>query len=372
MSTHARLSSSGSSRWLHCPGSLKLEEDAGVEEDSKYAREGTVAHSVCESLLLSVLSPSMSARREVEGENSEMYEAAYKYVCDIEKVRPSGRVETYVERRVDMSKTLGLPETYGTVDCLVVGEKVLQVHDFKYGKGIRVDAEDNSQMQMYALGALEEFDASVIEIYIHQPRLKSLSYWRTTKVALLEFARFASERGKLALKMADEGFPLELLASASSCRWCNAKRTCPQLKDRCAPQFRTKKPVPVSASHEEFALMAGQIELAKIYIKTVEEELRSRLLRGVPVRGFKLVDGRAGRRKWCDEELVSSKLSSLDKDFFTHKVLSPAQILKKDKKIYELLEKYIVRKPSEPVVVGAEDKRLGVGVDVKKLLEKKE
>ena len=57
-----------------------------------------------------------------------------------------------VEQRLDFSNYV--KDGFGTGDLVIVADDVMQVIDFKYGKGVTVSAEHNPQMMLYALGAL--------------------------------------------------------------------------------------------------------------------------------------------------------------------------------------------------------------------------
>ena len=160
MADHAVLSASGSHRWLNCTPSARLElefENTGSEA----AREGTAAHALCEHKLKRAL--HMRSRRPVSDYDSdemeectdayaefvmEQYEAA-KQVCKDPVV--------LIEQRLDFS--CYVPDGFGTGDCLIISDDRLHIIDFKYGMGVLVEAEDNPQMKLYALGALTVYDA---------------------------------------------------------------------------------------------------------------------------------------------------------------------------------------------------------------------
>jgi hypothetical protein len=54
MSDHARLSPSGSKKWMACPGSLTLESFV-PNESNEYSDDGTACHAVLEDCLKAFL-----------------------------------------------------------------------------------------------------------------------------------------------------------------------------------------------------------------------------------------------------------------------------------------------------------------------------
>ncbi len=363
MSAHARLSSSSADRWMTCPGSLKLEEASPVREEGPYAEEGTLAHSVCESLLCCLFEKEITAREPVAGENDEMYKNAKIYAENIFRYLPV-TYKAFVEKRVDMSKTLKLPDTFGTVDLLVVGDDCLQLHDFKYGRGVAVYSEENKQLMMYALGAIEAYgERERIELFIHQPRIGIFDKWSTTPTQLTEFAKAATVQGKLALRMADDGFKVELHPSIKGCRFCKAKPTCPALHRNVDEYF---KPVSIeSTSDEQFEILAGKVQMAKIFISSIEEEVKRRLKAGFTVKGFKLVGGRRGVRKWLNEEKALSLLGS---DYIEKRLLSPTRVERRNKADYAKVASLVISADPSLVVVKEESMRIDVTDYFKKKL----
>lgn len=111
--------------------------------------------------------------------------------------------ELLVEQRVDFSHITGVEESFGTADGIIIAGNELQIHDLKYGKGVRIDAEQNEQLQLYALGALEQFsmlyDFETVRLFIHQPRLNHVSEWSLTVQELQSFGERALEAATSAI-----------------------------------------------------------------------------------------------------------------------------------------------------------------------------
>ena len=189
MAKHALLSASGAHRWLLCTPSAQLEQKFPAST-SAYAEEGTVAHALAELTTRYFLGEldEVSYENQIKSEfepnsyyNAEMRECAVAYakfvtgrLAEAKKTCPDAMI--ILETRLDFSKYV--PGGFGTGDCVIIAEPILDVIDFKYGKGHRVEAEDNPQMQLYGLGALEQFgdlyEIKTVRMTIFQPRLSCI------------------------------------------------------------------------------------------------------------------------------------------------------------------------------------------------------
>lgn len=246
MSEHAKLSPSGAHRWMACAGSLALESQM-PDESSSYADEGTAAHAVASHCL--------------EGEHDAAYlvgtDLAY-HDHGVDKVvnvtkEMAGFVQVYldnirqfaidnqmlVEQRLSFSSYVDVPDQFGTSDVVILTTDEIQVHDLKYGMGVKVDADNNEQLQLYALGALEAFsdlgDFKRVRMVIHQPRLQHISEWDCSVEELLAFAGRAKERAYHVIQVLTTEKPgairHHLTPGDKQCRFCKAKATCPALTD---------------------------------------------------------------------------------------------------------------------------------------------
>ena len=157
---HSVLSASGSHRWLNCTPSALLELEF-ENRTSSAALEGTAAHDLCEHKLKKALK-MRSKRPTSEFDSDEMEEHTDNYVSYIlEKLEIAKHTckdpLVLIEQRLDFSKYV--PHGFGTGDCLIIADKNLHIIDMKYGQGVLVSAEENPQMKLYAIGALETYDA---------------------------------------------------------------------------------------------------------------------------------------------------------------------------------------------------------------------
>lgn len=190
---HAVLSASSSHRWLHCNPSARLELEF-EDRETEAAAEGTAAHALAEHKLRKAL--KMRSTRPVskyDSDEMEMYTDGYlEFVLEaIEEARqdcPDPKV--LIEQRLDFS--CYVPDGFGTGDCLIVADKLLHIIDLKYGQGVLVNAEENPQMMLYALGALRIFDClydiETVSMTIYQPRRENVSTWVISVAELRDWA----------------------------------------------------------------------------------------------------------------------------------------------------------------------------------------
>ena len=333
---HALLSASGSAKWLACAGSLALE--AGIpNRSSSYADEGTAAHTLAAWCLESDTSPDPEAFRgrriDVEGRatfevGADLIEHVGTYVNNVLAFAEGHTL--LVEQRVDYSESIGQPDAFGTSDAIIIttdGE--LQVHDLKYGRGERVDAEDNTQLMLYALGAIETFELAYdfdrVRLFIHQPRLGHLSEWGCSLEDLRSFKTKARIAAKLATDLLSSGDPAQYLqAGEKQCRWCRAKATCPALAADVRATVHMSSATPddfedltvqdtdLLKAHnaDSLASAMAKVDLIEQWCKAIRGEVEARLVEGKPVPGYKLVAGRKGARSWSDAAEAEAQLKS--------------------------------------------------------------
>ena len=233
--SHARLNASSSHRWMMCPPSVKLSEQF-ADKPSQYAEEGTFLHELCELKLhryLGDMTPEVLEAQYAAHRDSDFYSDEAESVTDeyaafcietIESVRASCPDPLIlVEHRLDYGEYV--PEGFGTGDLVIVADGVLEVIDFKGGRGVRVEAERNSQLMLYGLGAVLEFDPlydiRTVRMTIVQPRLNNLSAYETTADELIRWAE-TEVRPRALLAAKGEGE----FCAGEWCRFCKAKYTC--------------------------------------------------------------------------------------------------------------------------------------------------
>lgn len=395
MTSHALISPSGAERWFNCPASLWLIKDE-PEQSSEYAKEGTTAHALAEYCFnFNKKADSLLGMKTVVNDidvNEEMAEAVQSYVDTVNGIKSSmSEVLVFdVEQKLDFSELLDIstnintmntnykPEkSFGTADVVLLGDGELQVHDLKYGKGVRVSAENNKQLLIYALAAYYYYslgcEINKISVHIHQPRLNHYSDFTVTPAELFEFGKQLKEKAGIAYNIylngpqSDDDF----CAGESQCRFCKAAGKCETLANQVAQateaDFENLDDAFVERVDKlENGALANKfksIGLIKSWITAVETKVQSELQHGNLVPGFKLVIGRQGNRAWVNEEDAENALKSFrlkQDEMYTRKLISPTQALKvlkgSDKRI-AILEEIITRSEGKPTVVPESDKR---------------
>ncbi len=393
MSTHAILSPSSASRWLHCPGSVAL--DAQYEDNgSDFADEGTAAHELAAMALTNGNDAAAYLGRviQVNGKGwevtAEMAGHVQKYV---DYVRALGG-ELMVEQRLSIEHLTGEPGGKGTADAVIMlGDEIIIV-DLKYGRGVQVEADKNEQLAIYALAALHEFeflgDFQRARLVIHQPRLSHVSEWDlpiygNTGSSLTTFAASVEARAAVAIQFVGKSpadvQPSDLNPGEKQCRWCAAKATCPALTQHVlstvADDFvDTTEPVAPQIKHAAersvdnttLGNLLGAMDLIESWCKAIRAKAEAELLAGNPVPGFKLVEGRRGARRWSNDADVEETMKSMRlklEEMYDFSLISPTTAEKLHKagtigpRQWPRLQGLITQNDGKPSVAPASDKR---------------
>ncbi|MCL6453583.1 MAG: DUF2800 domain-containing protein [Alicyclobacillus sp.] len=367
--SHALLSASSAARWLACPPSARLCEQF-PDTSSEYAAEGTLAHEIAELKLRKALIEPMGPRKFgkalKELQSNPLYQPEMDKHTDTYLDYVLGIVHGYssppyvaVEKRLDYSTYA--PEGYGTGDCIIIGGDTLHIVDLKYGKGVPVDAKGNTQMRLYALGAVTEYGflypIRQVHMVIVQPRLDSISEDTVPLDELLAWGESIKPIAEQAYKGEGDYNP------GDHCRFCRAKAVCRARADAqtALEAFGGMKP-PLISDAEVGQLLERGRNLAQ-WLKDLEEYALSRCLDGAEIPAWKAVEGR-GSRQYVDQDAAFQALISAGIEeavLYERKPLSVAQIEKVlgKAKYRELLEEtgLVEVQPGKPTLVPASDKR---------------
>lgn len=368
MAAHALLSASSSERWMRCPGSVEASRNI-VDNGSSFAAEGTAAHALAEHCLNKNLLPASCIGQKFEGYTVDNYMAEYvqQYIDYV--LQFSG--QHYYEVRVDFSPWV--PEGFGTSDVIIIDPKTktMRIIDLKYGQGVPVYADNNSQAQLYALGALNDFgdmaDIERIDIAIIQPRLDIISEWSTTVDALRVFGEKVNNAALEALKPNAKRQPGE-----KQCQWCRAKATCPALKSYTESALLESfdnidvdsiKPVD-HLNDEQLRQVLDAKKLVLSWFEAVEDHVSKKLFAGEQFTGYKLVEGRSNRA-WMDEASAAALLTQkeyTDEQLYKKSFISVAQAEKLlGKKNAALLDDLVIKPQGKPTIAPESDKRPAIG-----------
>lgn len=372
---HALLSASSSHKWLACPPSARLEEQF-PNKTSEYMEEGTLAHEIAEfkvrSYFLEAISKTAYTRKlnklkKSEFFNEEMLRHTDTYLEYIkeEAMETNTRPFIAVEQKIDYSKYV--PEGFGTADCVLISSNTLQIIDFKYGKGVKVDAEDNPQLKLYALAALEQFglfyDIKDIKLSIVQPRIDNISEYILLKSELVDWGN------NVVIPQAQKAFMgLGEFKQGEHCRFCRAKGAC---------EFRAKENMKVveeihkiedkavtgsfCLSNEEIGEMLTKTEGVEDWIKDLKDYALSLLLIGKNIPGYKAVEGKSNRKiADLDKAFEILKASGVDEALlYERKPLTLTQLEKAigKKEIAKTIGDFIEKPKGAPTLAKETDKR---------------
>ncbi|MGO1368543.1 DUF2800 domain-containing protein [Senegalia sp. (in: firmicutes)] len=370
MTQHALLGASSSHIWGACPPSARL----GEHEENKssiYAKEGTFAHNLSELKILSHLGEISKAdfnkklkvmkQNEFYTKELEMYVDVYVDFA-IEKINEHKAGMVFVEKRVDYSCIC--KEGFGTCDLLILDKDTIEVVDLKFGKGLKVDARDNSQLKLYAIGAVDNFnfifEAKKVRMTIVQPRLDNIS---TDEIEVEDLLNWGEKEVKPKADLAYEG--KGEFSPGEHCRFCRAKNRCraraeenmklAKLDFKAAPLLTDLEVVMVLEQIDELVKWAKDVE-KYAYKEAVNNEKEW--------PGFKLVEGRRTRR-YSSEEQVAKRLLQAgyeEEKIFSKSLLSLTKLEKElgKKDFEEIIGSLIERPPGKLKLVKDDDKRIEV------------
>ncbi|MGI6095809.1 MAG: DUF2800 domain-containing protein [Lachnospiraceae bacterium] len=365
MPKHAYLSASASHRWLACPPSAKLCANI-LDQASEYAQQGTDCHELCAYLVEKALGKDVIDPTEnLTYYDAEMQNCAEEYRNYIlEQIEAAKEFckdpQVMIEQRLDFSRWV--ENGFGTGDCVIVADEVLQIIDYKHGLGILVSAGDdeyggNSQMMCYALGALEVFgdiyDINQIKMTIFQPRRNNISTYTISKEDLLKWAdEVLAPTAQLAYVGKGE------FNAGDHCTFCKVKATCRKRAEYNLELAKYDFKMPATLDDTEIAAILEKVDEMISWGNDIKDYALQQAQSGVHFEGWKIVERRSNR-KYTDENAVADTVKDAGFDPYEKKLLgitSMSTLLGK-KKFEELLGGLIYKPPGKPTLVPESDKR---------------
>ena len=389
---HALLSASSSKQWLHCPPSARLQENF-PNESSVYAEEGTWAHELCEYKVKKYLHQRMKRPQSdfLTEEIDALTDVYAEFVIStIEEMKKEhGTVLALVEERLDYSHIA--PSGFGTGDMVMLAPGVLHIADFKTGSGVFVDADHNSQLMLYALGALHAYDylfnVQTVSMTIVQPRLENISTFTCTKQELLDWAESIRPIAKMAFEGKGEQHP------GDWCKFCRAKAMCraraeealslakaefldldagaladeaettdvsaPYTPNREVPVFKS----PALISQQEIEAILPTLNRISDWITAVFAYVSGEAINhGVTWDGYKVVEGRSKRQFTDLKAVVQAAADAGFTDVYRQELIPLTEFEKMmgKKRFAEILGKFVVKPPGKLALVPNTDPRPAV------------
>jgi len=389
---HSLFGPSSSERWITCPGSVMLTKGM-ADTSSDFADEGSAAHFLADRCL----NPDTEERFRDPAEwigtvfprwpkwpvTKEMAGFVQQYLDYVAEISV-GAMKTFPETKVDLRHIA--EDQFGTVDFSAVFPKRLKVVDLKYGKGLKVYAEENPQLSLYADGQIEAFDYlmdfEIVEIHVFQPRLDHIDVWETTPEALAPFRQKAKDAIAEAL-----GPNPRFQPSEAGCQWCKAKVTCKPRAEfnlkiaqadfdvDSATTGESTDPdrfvLPSMLTNEQIGGLLRHTDQIKKWVKAVEDYAALEISHGRAVPGWKLVEGKSNRR-WSDEEKVASYLIAVecldDTEIYNKKLIGitdAEKLVGKKNPLFDQSKGLVVKPNGSPTLAHESDKRPALELDAK-------
>ena len=368
---HALLGPSGAKRWMSCTPSVRLEEQF-PDSSSEYADEGTLAHSLAETILRynngEISKKAFSTRfNKIKADpmyNQEMQDYIEDYtqrVWEIANEMKASCPDALIlfEQRLDFSEYV--PDGFGRGDVVIVADDMINIIDLKYGKGVGVSAEDNPQLRLYGLGAYLEhsmlYDIRKVRMTIIQPRLENISVEELTAEELLDWAE-REVQPKAAQAYAGEGE----FKVGDHCRFCKARVTCRARAEYNLELTKLDFVDPALLTDEEIGEVLRRADELDHWVKDVTGFALAEALKGTKYEGWKLVEG-TSRRRYTDPARVIQVL--LEEGYKAEDVQKPVEpkgltdmtkLLGK-KLFEELLASLVIKPEGKPTLVPESDKR---------------
>ena len=359
-SKHAVLSASSSYRWLNCSPSARLEQEF-EDRETEAAAEGTAAHALCEHKLRRAL--KRQSRKPISKYDCEEMDIhTDNYVQFVLETISQAREHCAdpiinIEQRLDFS--CYVPHGFGTGDCIIIADKTLHIIDFRYGQGVLVEAENNPQMMLYALGALRIYDTLYdiedVAMTIYQPRRENISTWT---IAVSDLVTWAENelvpKARLAFEGKGEYMP------GPWCTFCKAAVKCRARAEEKLALARYEFAQPPLLTDDEIEEILGKLDDLTRWAEEIKAYAQDAALNhGKQWHGFKVVEGRSVR-KYSDENAVIEAANAAGYHDIFRKSLLPITEMEKlmgKQEFAEVLSGLIIKPAGKPTLVPITDKR---------------
>lgn len=368
---HAMLPASSSARWLHCPPSAMLAAQY-PRTTSSYSEAGTLAHAIAELKARKHFIEPMGARsfsarlRKFKSDphyDPSMEAATDLYLDTLKELAMGYDSPPFValEQRVDFSDVV--PGGYGTADCIMIGGDTLTVVDYKNGAGVAVEAENNSQLMLYAWGAYLAYRAIYLDcikrvaLVIVQPNAGGVKRWGLTMDGLVDWL---AEVVQPVAELAAEG--KGDFAPGAWCRFCPAKGECrARTEAMLAMEPETANP-PALLTQDELGSVLARAQHLEAWAKDLKDLAFSRAMSGQAVPGFKLVLGRKSREWAGGADVAFAELQARSVPealLYERKPVSVAGLEKAMGKaeFAAVSDGLVATKPGKPALVPSDDAR---------------
>ena len=360
---------SASGRWSICTASPQFIVDHADElpsDSSEFADEGTVAHHIAAQIL---------TRQDTGPVAPEMLKHVETYTQHVLQQTDPFIIKSVL--RVEQPVNLFyMPHRSGIVDAAVILPGIVYINDLKYGQGVSVQAEGNTQLAIYAESLIQSWEQVVdfpedlkVVLTIIQPRDRNnpepIREWRLTRKELAEFAKDLAAKAELA--MTGKG---EFKADDKACQFCPAKGICSAFATRgltALPESARviNLPHPGALTREQRVEVLKAKKVLSQWLEAVENQELNDLMQGASPAGLKLVEGKTNRQ-WRDADEAQKLLSnhlSMDEMRPRSDLLSPAaaeRLLKPIKistKFRNRMSSLITKPEGKPTLVLEDDPR---------------
>lgn len=357
---HAVLSASSSHRWLNCNPSARLEQEF-ADHETEAAAEGTAAHALCEHKLRKAL--KMRSKKPIskyDSDEMDAYTDGYvEFVLEQlnEAKQNCSDPLVLIEQKLDFS--CYVPDGFGTGDCLIVADRLLHIIDFKYGQGVLVDAVENPQMMLYALGALCIFDylynITDVSMTIYQPRRENVSTWTLSVSELMNWAENTLKpRAELAYRGEGEYQP------GVWCQFCKAAVKCRARAEAKLQLAKYEFAQPPLLTDAEIGDILGKLDdLTKCANEIIAYAQDAAVNHGREWPGYKLVESRTNRKYTDEDDVIEAAHSAGYTDIFKKSLISITEMekLMGKKTFAEILGDLVIKPQGKPTLVPASDRR---------------